>query len=78
MSLLIRLSIKEVQNNFMRILVAVQGNYGQRIFDNIRKYGPADWKVDSNASWWTYDQAGSGESCEGSKGRYIRRFVLCQ
>ncbi|MGA7677979.1 MAG: DUF166 family protein [Dehalococcoidia bacterium] len=29
----------------MRILVAVQGHYGQRIGDNIRKYGPADWKV---------------------------------
>jgi len=31
----------------MRILVAIQGNYGQRIADNIRKYGPADWKVHS-------------------------------
>jgi hypothetical protein len=29
----------------MRILVAIQGHYGQRIADNIRKYGPADWKV---------------------------------
>jgi hypothetical protein len=29
----------------MRILVAVQGHYGQRIADNIRKYGPAGWKV---------------------------------
>jgi len=29
----------------MRILVAIQGHYGQRIGDNIRKYGPADWKV---------------------------------
>jgi len=31
----------------MRILIAIQGNYGQRIADNIRKYGPADWKVHS-------------------------------
>ena len=29
----------------MRILIAIQGHYGQRIADNIRKYGPADWKV---------------------------------
>jgi hypothetical protein len=29
----------------VRILVAIQGNYGQRIVDNIRKYGPADWEV---------------------------------
>jgi hypothetical protein len=29
----------------MRILVAVQGHYGQRIADNIRKYGPAGWKI---------------------------------
>jgi hypothetical protein len=29
----------------MRILVAIQGHYGQRIADNIRKYGPAEWKV---------------------------------
>jgi hypothetical protein len=29
----------------MRILVAIQGHYGQRIADNIRKYGPAGWKV---------------------------------
>ena len=29
----------------MRVLVAMQGHYGQRIADNIRKYGPADWKV---------------------------------
>jgi hypothetical protein len=29
----------------MRILLAIQGHYGQRIADNIRKYGPADWKV---------------------------------
>jgi hypothetical protein len=29
----------------MRILVAIQGHYGQRIADNIRKDGPADWKV---------------------------------
>jgi hypothetical protein len=29
----------------MRILVAIQGHYGQRIADNIRKCGPAGWKV---------------------------------
>src|SRR4030042_3149067 len=29
----------------MRILVAIQGHYGQRIADNIRKYGSAEWKV---------------------------------
>ncbi len=29
----------------MRILVAIQGHYGQRIADNVRKYGPAGWKV---------------------------------
>jgi hypothetical protein len=29
----------------MRILVSIQGHYGQRIADNIRKYGPAGWKV---------------------------------
>jgi hypothetical protein len=29
----------------MRILVAIQGHYGQRIADNVRRYGPADWKV---------------------------------
>jgi hypothetical protein len=29
----------------MRILVAIQGHYGQRIADNIRKYGPTGWKV---------------------------------
>src|SRR4030065_1587422 len=28
----------------MRILVAIQGHYGQRIADNIRKHGPAGWK----------------------------------
>jgi hypothetical protein len=28
----------------MRILVTIQGHYGQRIADNIRKYGSADWK----------------------------------
>ena len=32
----------------MRILVAIQGHYGQRIADNIRKYGPAEWKVYSH------------------------------
>jgi hypothetical protein len=31
----------------MRILIAIQGHYGQRIADNIRKYGPAGWKVHS-------------------------------
>ena len=31
----------------MRILIAIQGYYGQRIADNIRKYGPAGWKVHS-------------------------------
>jgi hypothetical protein len=29
----------------MRILVAIQGHYGQRIADNIRNFGPAGWKV---------------------------------
>jgi hypothetical protein len=29
----------------MRILIAIQGHYGQRIADNVRNYGPADWKV---------------------------------
>ena len=29
----------------MRILVAIQGHYGQRIADNMRKYGLAGWKV---------------------------------
>jgi len=29
----------------MRILVAIQGHYGQRIADNIRNSGPAGWKV---------------------------------
>lgn len=29
----------------MRILIAIQGHYGHRIADNIRKYGPAGWKV---------------------------------
>jgi hypothetical protein len=37
----------------MRILVALQGHYGQRIADNIRKYGPAGWKVYS----FTFAQA---------------------
>ena len=31
----------------MRILVAIQGHYGQRIADNIRQHCPADWKVHS-------------------------------
>ncbi len=29
----------------MRILIAIQGHYGQRIADNVRRYSPADWKV---------------------------------
>ena len=29
----------------MRILIAIQGHYGQRIADNMRKYGLAGWKV---------------------------------
>jgi hypothetical protein len=29
----------------MRILIAIQGHYGQRIADNIRNCGPAGWKV---------------------------------
>lgn len=29
----------------MRILFAIQGNYGQRIVDNVRKYSPKDWVI---------------------------------
>lgn len=29
----------------MRILIAIQGHYGQRIADNIKKHGPAGWEV---------------------------------
>ena len=29
----------------MKILLIVQGNYGQRIVENIRTYCPADWKI---------------------------------
>ncbi len=29
----------------MRILIAIQGHYGQRIADNIKKYAPADWEI---------------------------------
>lgn len=29
----------------MRILIAVQGHYGQRIADNIKRYGPAEWEI---------------------------------
>lgn len=29
----------------MHILIALQGHYGQRIADNVRKYCPSDWKV---------------------------------
>jgi hypothetical protein len=32
----------------MRILIAIQGTYGQRIVDAIEKYGPADWQVHSH------------------------------
>ena len=30
----------------MRILVVVQGNYGTRKVDNIRKHAPSDWTVE--------------------------------
>lgn len=30
----------------MRILIAIQGSYGERMVENIRKYAPADWKVE--------------------------------
>lgn len=30
----------------MRILAIVQGNYGQRMVDNIRRRGPTDWTVE--------------------------------
>lgn len=33
----------------MRILAAVQGEYGQRIVDNVRQRGPEDWELQS----WT-------------------------
>lgn len=29
----------------MRVLIAIQGHYGQRIADSVRMYGPSDWKV---------------------------------
>lgn len=29
----------------MRILIAIQGTYGQRMVDAIENYGPADWQV---------------------------------
>lgn len=29
----------------MRIYAAIQGEYGQRIVDNIKKHGPQDWEV---------------------------------
>ena len=29
----------------MRIYAAIQGEYGQRIVDNIRQHGPEDWEV---------------------------------
>ena len=29
----------------MRILIAIQGNYGQRMVDAIKKYGPSEWQV---------------------------------
>ena len=31
----------------MRILVAIQGNYGQRIVDTIKRYGPQEWEVNT-------------------------------
>jgi len=31
----------------MRILIAIQGHYGQRIVDAVKKYGPSDWEVNS-------------------------------
>lgn len=31
----------------MRILIAIQGNYGQRIVDAVKKFGPSDWEVNS-------------------------------
>ena len=31
----------------MRVLIAIQGSYGQRIVDNIKKYAPNDWEVNS-------------------------------
>ena len=29
----------------MRILIAIQGSYGQRMVDNIRKYAPRGWEI---------------------------------
>jgi hypothetical protein len=29
----------------MRIYAATQGEYGQRIVDNIREHGPQDWEM---------------------------------
>lgn len=31
----------------MRVLIAIQGSYGQRMVDNIRKHAPGDWEVNS-------------------------------
>ena len=31
----------------MRVLIAIQGSYGQRMVDNIKKYSPSDWEVNS-------------------------------
>lgn len=31
----------------MRILAIVQGQYGQRIFENVRTYGPREWAIES-------------------------------
>lgn len=31
----------------MRVLIAIQSHYGQRIVDNIRQHCPADWEVNS-------------------------------
>ncbi|MFP3897803.1 MAG: DUF166 domain-containing protein [Dehalococcoidia bacterium] len=32
-------------NRRMRILIAIQGYYGERMVDNIRRHAPADWEV---------------------------------
>ena len=31
----------------MRILIALQGHYGQRMVDAIRRYGPSEWEVNT-------------------------------
>ena len=30
----------------MRVLIAIQGSYGQRMVDNIRKHAPQDWEIE--------------------------------